>query len=38
MTLPRIVEGVSGWNLTTKLLMASPKLFRFNDCNIVQEK
>ena len=33
--LSRIVEGVSGRDLTTKLLMTSPKVFRFNDRNIV---
>ena len=39
--LSRIVDGVDGRNLSTKLLMASPKLFRFNDRKVVfsiQEK
>ena len=33
--LSHIVEGVSGRDLTTKVLMTSPKVFRFNDRNIV---
>lgn len=39
--LSRIVDGVDGRNLSTKLLKAPPKLYRFNDRNVVfsiQEK
>ena len=30
-----IVDGVDGCNLSAKLLMAPPKLFRFNDRKVV---
>ena len=33
LSVSRIIEGVSGRDLTSKLLMTSPKVFRFNDRN-----
>ena len=33
--LSRIVDGISGQDLGRKLLSAPPKVFRFNDWNVV---